>query len=72
MLICKAHVFSAEIGQWLPAQPNGDQPTPREGHAAGLADKSLYIFGGCARVDADDADDVYFDDLYRLDTGERN
>lgn len=47
---------------------SGEGPDAREGHSATLVDKRLFIFGGCGKS-YDEPEEVYFNDLYILDTG---
>jgi len=46
----------------------GEAPEAREGHAAAVIGKRLFVFGGCGKS-ADNTNDVYYNDLYILDTG---
>lgn len=51
---------------WILPSVRGDAPEPREGHSAALIGKQLFIFGGCGKsVNSE----IYYDDLYILDTG---
>jgi len=47
----------------------GEAPEAREGHAAAVIGKRLYVFGGCGRS-ANNTNDVYYNDLYILNTGD--
>jgi N-acetylneuraminic acid mutarotase len=51
-------------------QPNlsGEGPAAREGHSAALIDHRLFIFGGCGKAQ-DESEEIYYNDLYILDTG---
>lgn len=46
----------------------GQGPEAREGHSAAVVGKRLYIFGGCGKS-ADNNNEVYYNDLYILNTG---
>lgn len=46
----------------------GEGPEAREGHSAAVVGKRLYIFGGCGKS-ADNNNEVYYNDLYILNTG---
>lgn len=47
----------------------GEAPDAREGHDAALVGKRLFMFGGCGRS-ADNINEVYYNDLYILNTGD--
>lgn len=51
---------------WVVPSVRGDAPEPREGHSAALIGKRLFIFGGCGKYENSE---VYYDDLYILNTG---
>lgn len=53
---------------WIVPAVSGKGPEAREGHSATLIDKRLFIFGGCGKS-GDTHQEVYFNDLYILDTG---
>ena len=53
---------------WSKPQLEGDGPAPREGHSAALIGHVLFIFGGCGKT-SDESEEIYFNDLYMLDTG---
>jgi len=47
----------------------GEAPDAREGHASAVIGKRLFVFGGCGRY-SNNTDDVYYNDLYILNTGD--
>ncbi|BBH04025.1 Galactose oxidase/kelch repeat superfamily protein [Prunus dulcis] len=49
------------------ASLRGDGPEAREGHSAALVGKRLFIFGGCGKS-SNNSDEVYYNDLYILNT----
>lgn len=54
---------------WISPSVRGEGPEAREGHTAALIGKRLFIFGGCGKS-SNDSDEVYYNDLYILNTGE--
>nr|KYP49534.1 Rab9 effector protein with Kelch [Cajanus cajan] len=52
---------------WICPTVRGEAPEAREGHAAALVGKRLFVFGGCGRS-ADNINEVYYNDLYILNT----
>lgn len=53
---------------WTSPTIRGDGPEAREGHSAAVVGRRLYIFGGCGKS-ADNNNEVYYNDLYILNTG---
>lgn len=53
---------------WISPSTRGEGPEAREGHSAALVGKRLFIFGGCGKS-VDNNIDVYYNDLYILNTG---
>lgn len=53
---------------WISPSIKGEGPEAREGHSAAVVGKRLYIFGGCGKS-ADNNNEVYYNDLYILNTG---
>lgn len=53
---------------WISPSVRGEGPEAREGHTAALIGKRLFIFGGCGKS-SNDSDEVYYNDLYILNTG---
>lgn len=66
----KICILPAEDGQWITPETTGEVPCPREGHAAVSVDQAVYVFGGYKRAGKEGENDLYFDDMYRLDTGD--
>ena len=56
---------------WICPSLRGDGPEAREGHSATLVGKRLFIFGGCGKSTSNN-DEVYYNDLYILNTGNTN
>lgn len=54
---------------WISPSVRGEGPEAREGHSAALIGKRLFIFGGCGKS-SNTNDEVYYNDLYILNTGE--
>ncbi|KAF9600051.1 hypothetical protein IFM89_002524 [Coptis chinensis] len=52
---------------WISPSLGSEGPDAREGHSAALIGKDLFIFGGC-RKSPDNSNEVYYNDLYILDT----
>lgn len=65
-----ANVFNISIAShtWISPSLRGDGPEAREGHSAALVGKRLIIFGGCGKS-ANNNDEIYYNDLYILNTG---
>lgn len=53
---------------WVSPSIRGEGPQAREGHSAAVVGKRLFIFGGCGKS-ADNNNEVYYNDLYILNTG---
>lgn len=53
---------------WICPDVRGEGPEAREAHSATLVDKCLFIFGGCGKSSGSD-DEVFYNDLYILNTG---
>lgn len=53
---------------WQCFEVRGEEPYTREAHSATLLGKYIFIFGGCGKV-PDLDDEVFYNDLYILDTG---
>lgn len=53
---------------WTKPNVTGEGPAAREGHSATLVDRRLFIFGGCGKS-CDDPEELYYNDLFILDTG---
>lgn len=51
---------------WFLPSVRGDGPEAREGHSAAIIGKRLFIFGGCGKSENSE---IYYDDLYILNTG---
>lgn len=61
------HVLDTSSNTWITPNVSGEGPEAREGHSAAIVDKWLLIFGGCGKS-YDEPEEVYYNDLYRLDT----
>lgn len=61
------YILDTITNTWSKPQVEGDGPAPREGHSAALIGHILFIFGGCGKT-ADESEEIYFNDLYMLDT----
>eukprot|EP00262_Sarcandra_glabra_P004363 TRINITY_DN1531_c0_g4_i1.p1 TRINITY_DN1531_c0_g4~~TRINITY_DN1531_c0_g4_i1.p1 ORF type:complete len:604 (-),score=107.45 TRINITY_DN1531_c0_g4_i1:366-2177(-) len=61
------HILDTSSNTWVSPSLRGEGPDAREGHSAALVDKRLFIFGGCGKS-CDDPEEVYYNDLYILDT----
>lgn len=53
---------------WICPDIRGEGPGGREAHSAAIIDKRLFIFGGCGKS-SDSDDEVFYNDLYILNTG---
>lgn len=54
---------------WISPSVRGEGPEAREGHSAALVGRRLFIFGGCGKS-SDNNDEVYYNDIYILNTGD--
>ncbi|KAJ0049262.1 hypothetical protein Pint_16276 [Pistacia integerrima] len=63
------HILDTSSHTWISPSVRGEGPEAREGHSAALVGKRLFIFGGCGKS-SDTNDEVYYNDLYILNTGE--
>ncbi|KAG2679516.1 hypothetical protein I3760_11G053300 [Carya illinoinensis] len=61
------HILDTSSHTWISPSIRGDGPEAREGHSAALVGKRLFIFGGCGKS-ADTNDEIYYNDLYILNT----
>ncbi|XP_019451767.1 PREDICTED: tip elongation aberrant protein 1-like isoform X1 [Lupinus angustifolius] len=61
------HFLDTSSHTWISPSIRGDGPAAREGHSAAVVGKRLFIFGGCGKS-ADNGSDVYYNDLYILNT----
>eukprot|EP00250_Pteridium_aquilinum_P005159 c15297_g2_i1 orf=15-2003(+) len=61
------YILDTTTNTWSKPQVGGDGPAPREGHSAALIGHILFIFGGCGKT-GDESEEIYFNDLYMLDT----
>ncbi|XP_061351969.1 uncharacterized protein LOC133296940 [Gastrolobium bilobum] len=61
------HVLDTSSHTWISPTVRGEEPEPREGHSAALVGKRLFVFGGCGKS-ADNIHEVYYNDLYILNT----
>ncbi|KAH7295668.1 hypothetical protein KP509_27G060000 [Ceratopteris richardii] len=61
------YVLDTATNVWSKPQIDGEGPAPREGHSAALIGHILFIFGGCGKT-ADESEEIYFNDLFMLDT----
>ena len=52
---------------WMRPSLRGEGPDAREGHSAALVGKRLFVFGGCGKSSSNE--EVYYNDLYVLNTG---
>lgn len=53
---------------WKCPSVRGEGPEAREGHSATLVGKRLFVFGGCGKSSHIN-DEIYYNDLYILNTG---
>ncbi|KAI6683244.1 hypothetical protein NL676_029157 [Syzygium grande] len=53
---------------WISPITRGEGPEARQGHSAALVGKRLFIFGGYGKSPDDDDDEVYYNDLFILNT----
>ncbi|KAK7328499.1 hypothetical protein VNO77_22608 [Canavalia gladiata] len=61
------HILDTNSHTWISPSIRGEGPEAREGHSAAVVGKRLFIFGGCGRS-ADKINEVYYNDLYILNT----
>ncbi|XP_062170810.1 acyl-CoA-binding domain-containing protein 6-like isoform X2 [Alnus glutinosa] len=61
------HILDTSSRTWISPSLRGDGPEAREGHTAALVGKRLFVFGGCGKS-ADNNDEIYYNDLYVLNT----
>ncbi|KAF2282977.1 hypothetical protein GH714_043296 [Hevea brasiliensis] len=61
------HILDTSSHTWISPTVRGEGPDAREGHSAALVGKRLFIFGGCGKS-SNNNDEVYFNDLYILNT----
>lgn len=61
------HILDTSLQTWDSPIIRGEGPEAREGHSAAVVGKRLYIFGGCGKS-ADNNNEVYYNDLYILNT----
>ncbi|KAI5416546.1 acyl-CoA-binding domain-containing protein 5 isoform X2 [Lathyrus oleraceus] len=61
------HILDTSLQTWDSPIIRGQGPEAREGHSAAVVGKRLYIFGGCGKS-ADNNNEVYYNDLYILNT----
>ncbi|PNY11087.1 RING finger protein B-like [Trifolium pratense] len=61
------HILDTSLQTWECPIIRGDGPEAREGHSAAVVGQRLFIFGGCGKS-ADNNSEVYYNDLYILNT----
>ncbi|KAL5080598.1 hypothetical protein RYX36_009019 [Vicia faba] len=61
------HILDTSLQTWDSPVVRGQGPEAREGHSAAVVGKRPYIFGGCGKS-ADNNNEVYYNDLYMLNT----
>ncbi|KAK7265876.1 hypothetical protein RJT34_33501 [Clitoria ternatea] len=61
------HILDTSSHTWISPTIRGEGPEAREGHSAAVVGKRLFIFGGCGKS-ADNNNEVYYNDLYILNT----
>nr|XP_025617114.1 tip elongation aberrant protein 1 isoform X1 [Arachis hypogaea] len=61
------HILDTSSNTWISPTIRGEGPEAREGHSAAVVGKRLFIFGGCGKS-ADNNTEVYYNDLYILNT----
>ncbi|XP_052723198.1 tip elongation aberrant protein 1 isoform X8 [Vigna angularis] len=61
------HILDTSLHTWVSPTIRGEGPPAREGHSAAVVGKRLFIFGGCGKS-ADSNNEVYYNDLYILNT----
>ncbi|KAG5049572.1 hypothetical protein JHK85_010675 [Glycine max] len=66
-LLNDLHILDTSSHTWVFPTVRGEAPDAREGHDAALVGKRLFMFGGCGRS-ADNINEVYYNDLYILNT----
>lgn len=66
--ICVYYISILASHTWMSPTLRGEGPEAREGHNAALVGRRLLIFGGCGKSSSSN-DEVYYNDLYVLNTG---
>ncbi|XP_030532409.1 rab9 effector protein with kelch motifs-like [Rhodamnia argentea] len=66
-LLSDLHILDTSSHTWISPLISGEGPEAREGHSAALVGKRLFIFGGYGKS-PDDDDEVYYNDLFILNT----
>ncbi|ESW10364.1 hypothetical protein PHAVU_009G202800 [Phaseolus vulgaris] len=66
-LLNDLHILDTASHTWIFPTVRGEAPDAREGHASAVIGKRLFVFGGCGRY-SNNTDDVYYNDLYILNT----
>ncbi|KAI6683248.1 hypothetical protein NL676_029161 [Syzygium grande] len=61
------HILDTSSHTWISPITRGEEPEARQGHSAALVGKRLFIFGGYGKS-PDDDDEVYYNDLFILNT----
>ncbi|XP_056175450.1 uncharacterized protein LOC115662401 isoform X2 [Syzygium oleosum] len=61
------HILDTSSHTWISPITRGEGPEARQGHSAALVGKRLIIFGGYGKS-PDDEDEVYYNDLFILNT----
>ncbi|CAL0307175.1 unnamed protein product [Lupinus luteus] len=61
------HILYTSSHTWITPTIRGEGPEAREGHSAAAVGQCLFIFGGCGKS-ADNDSEVYYNDLYILNT----
>ncbi|KAK2411441.1 Galactose oxidase/kelch repeat superfamily protein [Trifolium repens] len=61
------HILDTSLQTWECPIIRGEGPEAREGHSAAVVGQRLFIFGGCGKS-ADNNNEVYYNDLYILNT----
>ncbi|KAI6683250.1 hypothetical protein NL676_029163 [Syzygium grande] len=61
------HILDTSSHTWISPLTRGEAPVARQGHNAALGGKRLFIFGGYGKF-PDDDDEVYYNDLFILNT----
>ncbi|KAK3440346.1 hypothetical protein EUGRSUZ_B00621 [Eucalyptus grandis] len=65
------HILYTSSHTWISPMTRGERPEARQGHSAALVDKRLFIFGGYGKS-PDNDDEVYYNDLFILNTDGRD
>uniref|UniRef100_K7KW81 Attractin/MKLN-like beta-propeller domain-containing protein n=1 Tax=Glycine max TaxID=3847 RepID=K7KW81_SOYBN len=66
-LLNDLQILDTSSNTWVFPTVRGEAPDAREGHDAALVGKRLFVFGGCGKS-ADNINEVYYNDLYILNT----